>query len=162
MDYFMTGSKVNTLESIKGAIFDIRLETGKETQLRISGSSMRPLINNDIVVVKHVVDGIGIGTIVAYKKEHTLIVHRVVQKSKKGNKIIYITKGDSSHQFDSEINQEELLGKIIVIKKGKLKICLDNKLWKCLGLLIAVYSYYMGILYIGINKSKRFYKNIRR
>ena len=149
----------NRIESLREAIFDIRLETGKESQLKIFGRSMWPLINNDVVVVNHVRDGIGIGTIVAYKKDHILIVHRVVQRKKKRNKTTYITKGDFNYTFDSEISQEELLGKITTIKKGKLIIELDNK-WECLGALIAVCSYCVGILCIGVIKFIKFCRNI--
>jgi signal peptidase I, archaeal type len=162
MDVCSVSETSAKVESIIEIILDVWRETDKYSQFMISGKSMRPIINNDdIVVIKHSSDGVGIGTIILYKNEQKLIAHRIVQRKKKDSSILYVSKGDSSRCFDPIIKQEQIIGKVVAIKKNKSTIYLNNNFWWLIGILIAIYSYYSGIFYILIRKTLRYYLGVR-
>lgn len=99
-------------------IFIVLLTSGvfKYYFLSIGSGSMTPNINKgDVVIVEKYQEdelvNIKEGDILVYKKEDTVIVHRVVEVSKNDNTYSYRTKGDSNDNEDSWIiNEKDVIG----------------------------------------------------
>ena len=97
---------------------------------------MEPVIyRGDAVLVKKInnYDNIKIGTVLAYKKENILIIHRVVGMEKNQKKYIFKTKGDNNKDTDDyEVKEEEIVGTIIYNVKyiGFPTIWINEKLSK--------------------------------
>ena len=72
--------------------------------LGIASDSMTPVINRgDAIILKKVKtsDVLKKGQIIAYKKGDKIIVHRIVEVSKSGGNVVYVTKGDANNTKDS-------------------------------------------------------------
>ena len=104
---------------------------GLKTYVIISGS-MEPNINiGDLVVVQKTKGELKEGDIISYRKGHSVITHRISQKTEnEEGEIIYKTKGDNNNTEDSEeIRKEEIEGKVIKVipKIGNVTLVLKNK-----------------------------------
>lgn len=102
------------------------------------GSSMFPFVRNgDMVTIKKVKsDTLLVGEIVFYEKDGSFCLHRFLKRNSK-NEII--TKGDNQPILDTPISSEDVLGKLIIIKRDNQVITLDSRLNKIMGRLIAVF-----------------------
>jgi signal peptidase I len=135
-------------DSIASAVFDIWQEVGKESRLKVSGWSMSPLIKNgDLVIIRHAKDSVGVGSIIAYRKAQQIITHRVIQVHKEYDKTTFITKGDFNLHSDTPVSEEEVIGKVIAVEKGKRIFYLDTKVWRVVGYILAYYSSIVGSTY---------------
>lgn len=99
------------------------LKEGNCIRFRVEGWSMSPSIRDgNIIKVSPVMDDITPGDIIFYRSEgNTVVVHRVVKKIKKDGKEIIITKGDSASYLDSPISSEQVLGKVVAVKRNRLQ-----------------------------------------
>ncbi len=121
------------------------------------GKSMYPFIRDkDRVVIASVKpDNIKIGDIIAYndRKYKCFFVHQVIMKKFKRNEMFLITKGISSVSFTRPVQEENLLGKIILIEKNNKTINLESKFWYVICYIIAMYSLSTGFIF------KKLFKN---
>lgn len=119
----------------------------------VRGCSMFPFINySDKVLIRRILPNeVKIGDIILIHtpiEENLFIAHRVIRISKgiKGKE--FFTKGDFVLSFDELGKQIEVIGRIVrIIKKGKIKINLENKKTETLSYLIAKYSCLVSIFY---------------
>lgn len=103
---------------------------GKKTFVIVSGS-MIPTINIGDVVIVNETNNINVGDIIAFRRESTVIVHRIVKEMKINGEIMYQTKGDNNNVEDKELvrnNSVEgvLWGRIPVL--GRVLMWLYNHL----------------------------------
>ncbi|MBN1405161.1 MAG: nucleotidyltransferase family protein [Candidatus Omnitrophica bacterium] len=115
--------------------------------IRVQGASMCPLIRDeDTVAIKAVsYEEILIGNIIAVKSKDypkSIIVHRVIGKSKKDNTVI--TKGDNacSKHCDEPTGAGLIVGRVVTIKRGEDIISIDGRLWRLAGYVIAKLARY--------------------
>lgn len=81
-----------------------------------TGSMSNTLEINDLIVIKQYSseDDVKVGDIITYKKNDSLITHRIVETCKTNTGMQYITKGDSNGSKDTEpVVYEEIYGKYV-------------------------------------------------
>ncbi|WP_069471328.1 signal peptidase I [Candidatus Marithrix sp. Canyon 246] len=121
---------MNIKNSIANTIFDLWQENDKESQLKLSGHSMTPVIKNgDWLTLKHNSNDIRVGSIIAYRRERKIIVHRVIKIQNDS----LITKGDFNCYLDEVVDIKSVIGKVIAVKNRRL----DTKVWYVIGYIIA-------------------------
>lgn len=115
----------------------------------ISGVCMYPfLADKDVLMCKSItVPELQIGDVIIYATFNGLMVHRLIRKHRKDDKIILITKGDAYTSFDNPLKEEDVLAKVISIKKNNGSIYLETKIWRLINYIIAVYSLSTGLLF---------------
>ena len=129
----MTEEKDTT--ALSSAVFDLWKMTGKVSELQVYGWSMRPLIDyGDTVVVKHTLDGIRAGSIIAFKRGHRIIIHRVLKRMNVGSETVYINKGDANVRRDPLMRERAVLGRVVsIVKKGGKRIDVETTFWHFVG-----------------------------
>lgn len=121
-------------------LFKERVEQGKIVDLEIEGDSMSPFLSRgDTISVRKVeFQDLRRGDIVVYRADKRLHAHRYIYLAP-SNKLV--TKGDNNSHFDSlPIPAEQLIGKVVLIKKGKRTIDLEVVSWKVINYFLASVS----------------------
>lgn len=99
------------------------LEDGISIRIPADGYSMFPAIHpGDAIRISPVSDPgtLSKGEIVAWKREHDLVVHRLISVKCLEDRMVFVTRGDSSMSSDQPIIPELLAGRVTMIeKKGK-------------------------------------------
>jgi len=117
---------------------------------------MSPLIKNgDWVILKHNSNDIRVGSIIAYRRERKIIVHRVIKIPKKSNKNSLITKGDFNFHADQPVDVKSVIGKVIAVKKTGQFFQLDTKLWYVVGYIVATSPFILTSTYRVMQYFKR-------
>ncbi|MGH7802424.1 MAG: signal peptidase I [Thermodesulfobacteriota bacterium] len=138
----------NPESSIANSVLDLWQEIGKETKLDLSGMSMLPLIKDgDSVVICHTREGIRAGSIVAFRKDQKIIVHRVIKIEKDDGKTAFLTKGDFNLKPDYPFHEDLLIGKVIAIKREGRQINLDTTFWSVIGRITSTFSFILSLNY---------------
>jgi len=121
-------------------------ESGKQSSVKLSGNSMRPLLKNgSTVVVEHGSDGICFGDIIVFRREGTLVVHRVVRVCRRSGKRLFVTKGDRALKFDpSLLREHDVLGRVVGVAKGEKTVTFQARCWSVVNLLLAIFSLAVG------------------
>lgn len=134
--------------NITNCVLDLWQEIGKETQIKLSGMSMLPLIKNgDSVVIHHSTKGLGVGSIVAFRKGQKIIVHRVIKIEHEDGKTTFLTKGDLNLKTDHPLHEDKLIGKVIARNRGGRQINLDTTFWTVMGRIISTFSFILSLNY---------------
>ncbi len=88
--------------------------------IAIASDSMAPLYNRGDAVIYEKIDAgeLKKGDILVFKKDNTIVTHRVVSIKKKGNEYSITTKGDANDSVDSFVStNENVVGKVNYIIK---------------------------------------------
>lgn len=126
-------------DPVLGAVLDVWTQAGKKHYIPITGRSMLPLIRNgDQVLVAHGCAGIRRGDVIVFRHDGKLIAHRVLHISKNDAGHTFLTKGDNVLQFDPPLRANEIVGRVLAIKRGEQQLSLDTTIWRITGLLIAI------------------------
>jgi len=126
------------------------LEKGKSIRFQAKGWSMRPFIRDgDFIVVSPVKSSsIRKGDIVFYSNaENKIIVHRIIRKYKKNDRIAVLIKADASFGSPEKVDIQNVLGKAIAIERNGREKRLDRKLYLIMGLFFAVISPFSRWIY---------------
>lgn len=125
----------------KSIFFKETLENSYDLQVKTLGYSMFPFIKyGDSITISSLKDSPKIGDLILFKKKEKLILHRLI-KIKYNSGPVFITKGDSSFNYDEPIIESEILGKAIEIKrKGKL-INLESKKYRIINYFLSKISF---------------------
>jgi len=141
---------LNSMELLLKLSRDI-LKKGKSIRFQAKGWSMRPFIRDgDFIVVSPVKSSsIRKGDVVFYfNAENKIIVHRIIRKYKKNDRITVLIKADASFGFPPEkVDIQNVLGKAIAIEKNGREKRLDRKLYQIIGLFFAVISPFSRWIY---------------
>ncbi|MBM2840098.1 MAG: hypothetical protein HW412_626 [Bacteroidetes bacterium] len=134
--------------ALSSAVFDLWRMAGKESELQVRGWSMRPLIDyEDTVVVKHTLDGIRPGSIIAFKRGRRIIIHRVLRKVRIGSETIYVNKGDSNPRRDPLMRERAVIGRVVaIVKKNNKRINVESPLWRLMGYMMIVWGAAASVL----------------
>lgn len=100
------------------------LEEGNSIRIPADGYSMFPSIRpGDAIMISPVEDmcSLQVGEIVAWKREHDLVVHRLISVKCHQERMVFITRGDSSMSADQPIIPEILAGRVTRIEQGGRK-----------------------------------------
>ncbi|HDN65289.1 MAG TPA: signal peptidase I [Methanosarcinales archaeon] len=112
----------------------------QESWLPVLSGSMIPLLQiGDNVLVQSVSpDSIRPGNIIVFKSRDKLIVHRVIRRYDNGS-LTFLQKGDSTTTAEI-MRSEDVIGKVIAVRKGSKIICLNNKIWKVINCTLTLFS----------------------
>ncbi|MFN2156547.1 MAG: signal peptidase I [Anaerolineae bacterium] len=101
---------------------------GTSFLLCVYGASMYPTIRDgDVVQVRPVKAGeIGIGDIFLFRNSGRLFVHRLVAKSRQGDRLLLIAKGDANPRPDKQVEHLDVLGKIVEVRRRRHRRNLES------------------------------------
>ena len=95
-------------------------------ELRISalGASMAPAIfPGDVLTIRRLdAAAIQSGDIVLSTHDGRFFAHRVVSKSELSGGVRLLTRGDALRQADPPVGESELLGKVVCVERGAMKV----------------------------------------
>jgi signal peptidase I len=116
------------------------LLNGGEITLRVSGKSMHPLIRQgDSIRLEKCTPGtLAIGDIITFKKDGNYFTHRVLWKTRKGNRIRLITKGDNEINPDPPVSPDHILGKVVTIGRANRSLHLETPYWRFINRLLGI------------------------
>ncbi|MBI3951226.1 MAG: signal peptidase I [Acidobacteria bacterium] len=102
------------------------LSRNRQIQLRMSGSSMRPMIDDGDIVTVAPIDPTTINSqdIVLFTTQSgTALIHRVVSLQTREGCLSAITRGDHAQQHDTPVPLARIMGRVVALqRKGKGKI----------------------------------------
>lgn len=78
-----------------------------------SSSMYDTLKENDLVIVK-ITNDVELNDIISYEEDGNIITHRLIKKEED----TFITKGDFNNYQDKPIKKEQIIGKVISIKRN--------------------------------------------
>jgi len=101
---------------------------GTSFLLCVHGASMYPTIRDDDVVQVRPVeaDEIGIGDIFLFRNSGRLFVHRLVAKSRQGDRLLLVAKGDANPRPDKQVEASDVLGRIIEVRRGRHRRSMES------------------------------------
>jgi hypothetical protein len=108
--------------------------------LRVHGTSMLPWVRpGDVALIRRADDGGGVrfGDIALFLRANHIYVHRIVDKRGPWHSEKLTAKGDAHSHTDGELEQGELLGRVVRLYRNGSRIDLDSPAQLALGLLIA-------------------------
>jgi signal peptidase I len=95
--------------------------------LSVITGSMAPLIRpgDRVLVTSKDIEKIGIGDIVAFRRDDNIIVHRILHRKKNGMSIDFLEKGDATY-FSRFISANDIIGKVTAQKSGSEILVFDS------------------------------------
>ena len=139
----LLGKKQAKKENVAFSLLEERIESGKIFDFEVSSNSMSPLLEpgDTVSVNKAKLQDLQKGDIIVYRANENLCVHRYIYKFKKDEYSGFIAKGDNTYCFDQlPISMEQLVGKVISIRKNKKTIDLERTSWRIINYLLASIS----------------------
>lgn len=93
-------------------------------ELRMSGSSMRPAIEDgDVITVEPITDSVRLGDIVLYSSRFdTAVIHRVVRVERSSSERAVVTRGDAASHNDGTVPIHRVLGRVKLVERAGEKI----------------------------------------
>lgn len=119
--------------------------------LRLLGTSMGPFVRNgDIAVIKKVaLQNIRVGDVLLYHIGNDYFAHRVFKRcgsdSKKAPKS-FALKADAVNGIDKNVSFEEVIGKVVSLRRGNYKCDLQSGKWRLINYFILFYSFGLSML----------------
>jgi len=112
------------------------LAQGSPIRLRVSGSSMAPLIEQgDVVLVRHVNFGdLRRGDLILVEQGGAFLTHRLVAADAHGVR----TKGDNASHADLPVVPQDVLGRVVGVEKSGRTIELDGGRWPMVNRLLGL------------------------
>ena len=101
------------------------------------GFSMYPFIHNGDIISVHPVDffALNLGDVVLYYVDKkSLVAHRIVGKEVKKGEIVLRTRGDAMSYPDEWVRADQLLGKVVGIRRGDKFIHLNRNFQRLISL----------------------------
>ncbi len=104
------------------------LAQGAPFRFRVVSGSMAPLIaaGDEIVVEQASADGLRRGDIVLYAVGGAFHTHRLLAKRRRGGATLLVTKGDASLNPDQPWREEQLLGKVVALRRASRTVDLER------------------------------------
>lgn len=111
------------------------LRRGGIVRVPTFGCSMHPLIRaGDMIHVQPVgPTSFGVGDIVVYESGCRMIAHRVVRRWEENGCQLLLTKGDAFDGCDPPVPISRLMGKVMLVERGRERIRLETRLQKLLA-----------------------------
>lgn len=127
------------------------LNSGLNLRVKVTGRSMLPFLRGgEIVIIKKVPCAeLRIGDLIFFESSQgVLVLHRIVRKKLIDNGAhIFQTRGDGLMALDEEINENSVLGKVLLIERpsqsGKTThINMNSLFYRCMNFSIAVAGFF--------------------
>ncbi len=102
---------------------------------------MRPLLEaEDLIVVRPGVERLGLGDVILFRQGDVIWAHRVIEVEQNGGVPIYITMGDAARTADEPVGRDQVLGRVVAVKKAGGTIRLETFLQQVYGRVAALRS----------------------
>ncbi len=105
------------------------LSKGLRAEIRMSGSSMRPTIEDgDIIIVSPIEDQfVKQGDIVLIQTRfETAVIHRIVRIERGAAEKVVVTRGDAALQSDAPVALSKVLGRVELIERAGESVTLNQ------------------------------------
>jgi signal peptidase I len=112
-------------------------------EMRMSGSSMRPTIEDgDVITIEPVAeDRIAPGDIILYQSRYdTAVIHRVVRVERSLPERTVVTRGDAAAQTDVPVPFNKVLGRVRLVERAGAPVKLVRPARKLASRLIALFN----------------------
>jgi len=122
----------------------------KERTIRITGTSMKPLISEGCTVTVCPLSSpqeLLIGDIALFVRNSALVAHRIIGSYRTAESIFFQEKGDNNF-YPGMVSRNDIIGKVIKIDTGSGIIDLSRWYWRCANLLL---GYYWKLLFGFLN-----------
>lgn len=119
---------------------------------------MYPFIRDgDIIEVKPMeASAIRLGNVIFYRSaQEQLLAHRVIKVGAQYGQVDLVTKGDSASSPDPLVHPEQVLGRVVAIRRGERRIRLDRGVYQLINVLWARLSPLSPWFYSILGKAKR-------
>lgn len=121
-----------------GAIIGIWRKAGKQFWLTVTGDSMWPYVRDgDMVLVSHDGSQIQPGDIIVLWQAGRLLIHRTIFVLGDKGHPTFFTKGDNAPHFDPPASAEEIIGRVLMLKRAEQLVSLHTTRWRTMGWLIS-------------------------
>ncbi len=120
-----------------------KLNRGRDVYFSVLSGGMRHLIMpmDEVLVRKVPYEQIRKGDIVIYEsKGNKFTAHRILSKRIENGIITFIAKADARVNVDFPIKEEQIVGKVIAVKKKKFTLRLDTSLGATVANFVRGYS----------------------
>lgn len=120
-----------------------RLSKGGDVYFSILSAGMRYLITpkDKVLVRKTPCEQISHGDIIVYRRaDGEFTVHRVLSKRTEKGQIILTAKADTHKNIDPPVRTEQIIGKVVAVKKRKYSLRIDTGFGKAVSWLMYFYS----------------------
>ena len=120
-----------------------------EIPLKTFGFSMRPFIYGGewVVVRRAQAEDIRVGDILIYQAGNTFVAHRAIRRRCRRGHTFYTMKGDAHLGAEGEIAAEDVVAKVVAIKRNGQAIDLSRARWRWTSRLLAFHSSLVDRLY---------------
>ncbi len=137
--------------SLLGIAIQLWKEQDKCHWIPITGNSMLPLLRDgDRVLVAHDRTPIRMGDVIVFWQSNQLIIHRVIRIERTPDTARFLTKGDNGLSFDPLVNADQVIGKVLAVRRADRETRLDTRGWRLWGASIAYTTLLVrGVLVIG-------------
>ena len=114
------------------------LQAGSPLQVRVVGTSMLPSIwPGDLVSVEHCEPaGVAVGDVIRFMESGRIVIHRVIETRRNGDKRVWLTRGDGACYEDRPVEESQFLGRVFAIRRKTCLIPFSPKVSpfdRCLG-----------------------------
>jgi hypothetical protein len=74
---------------------------------------------------------------VVFRQQGKMVVHRVLRINLQANGPTFLIKGDNNLTVDPPVQAEEIVGRVLLIKRGEKTLAIDTYPWRMAGRAIA-------------------------
>lgn len=101
---------------------DTIIKKGVNLSIPVKGSSMFPVLRTGDSVIVTYSDNFKKGDIILFRKDEKIVCHRVRKIMNREGKFFYVTGGDSLFREDGHVSAEDIIGKVLYIKRSSMSI----------------------------------------
>lgn len=101
------------------------LKAGYDLRFRATGRSMLPTIaDGEVITVEQIAAGdVGVGDIVLYATQGSVIAHRVQRIERDRGRVVFLRlRGDASEGCDEPVLPSQVLGRVVTVEREGRKI----------------------------------------
>ncbi len=160
MNNISNGQSVDVSDNAVHVLLEDLLKKGVDLRVRVTGRSMAPFLNSgDLVVMRKVpFRTLGTGDLIFFKtNQDRCYIHRIIQKTARGNQWLFQTKGDAKRSMDETIPGKNILGKVLAVEKvnpfaqSHSVLDLESPLWRSVSFLIAKTHFFNTRIFYGLH-----------
>lgn len=132
----------HTSSTILSSLFIQAVREGQSLWFRVASNSMFPLfqVNDSVYIVPSTAQEIRSGDIAAFETSKGLVIHRILQRTETEQTIRLLQMSDVD-LFASMVKEENVVGKVIAVRKAKVQIDLEHRIAKWYGKIVAAVRY---------------------
>ena len=137
------------------------VKAGRQMRFSVATASMSPCIrpHDEIIVQESSVAKLKRGDVVVFQRNNEFYTHRFLFERTFDSKRTLFTKGDYSLNIDQPVLEEEFIGRVVGVQRGKQHIDFENKFWKIINTVVGKISLGAWTSYTFLRKIKNRLRN---